>query len=312
MPTNTLDGTLTAIRSITRDYFLKDIVDSVYTSNSLLMKLKGNMESIDGGDFIRVPVQYARFSARNWYQGDESLPINNNDKIFNLIFQWKQANISISISGLNRLKNSGSAKVIDHLKSEVDIAKRDMADLFGTGLYSAGTDPKSISGARTYLSTSNTYGGVSQSTESWLQAKGDTTSTTLSLSLMQARYEAASEPPIRPNFCTTTETLFNAYMNLLTPVQRFSDSKMADAGFQNVLYRGMPVVEDSYVPSSYLIMHNLDYFNIYAHSQRPFPGEFIDWELPTNQDVMTSHFLFMGEAICKAPRYQGFFSALTG
>jgi hypothetical protein len=311
MPSNSLDSSLNAINSITRKYYFKELVDEVSTSMPLLLKLKGKMETIDGGDDIRVPVSIARFASRGWYQGDEALPVASNDKVFNLIFPWAQYNVSIPISNLNKLKNAGSAKVIDHVKSEMDMAKRDVMDAFGTGLYSAGTDAKSIYGARCFLSTSATYGGVSMATESWLQSKIDATTTVTSLAKIQERYEAASEPPIKPNFITCTETIFNSYMNLLTPIQRYTDSKLASAGFENVLFRGAPVVEDSYCPSAHMIMWNLDYFNIYSQSSRQFPGEFIDFVTPTNQDAAVAHILWMGAAICKAPRFHGALTALT-
>lgn len=126
--------------------------------------------------------------------------------------------MNILISGLDKLKNAGENRVIDHVKSETEIAEGDLKDLFGTGLYSNGsTDPKSIVGCRGYLSTTATYGGVSQSSESWLQAKVDSTTTTLSLAKMQERYEAASEPPIRPDLITCTETIFNRYWSNLGP-----------------------------------------------------------------------------------------------
>jgi len=287
MASNSLDTTLTAISSITRKYFFKELVDEITTSNPLLMKLKGRMETVDGGDDIRVPVEIAYTTNAMWYSGDETLSVSGNDQFFALIFSWKQHNVAITISELDRLKNAGSSKVVDVVKS------------------------KSISGARTFLSTSATYGGISQSTESWLQAKMDTSTTTLSLSALQTRYEAASEPPIKPNFATTTETMFNAYHALLTPIQRFTDSKTADAGYANLLFRGCPVVEDSYCPSGYWIFWNLDYVNLYSHSQRTFPGELVDFQKPINQDVAVAHLRWAGEFICKAPRFQGAFTALA-
>lgn len=168
MPNNTTDPTLTQISSITRKYFFKELTDEVSTSNPLLMKLKGSQEVVDGGDDLRVPVEFAYNTSSMWYQGAETLNVSNNDTFFALIFPWAQANVAVSIPGLDKLKNMGAAKVVDLVKAKMDNAKKSMANLFGTGVYSAGTDPKSILGARTFLSVSNTYGGVSQSSESWL------------------------------------------------------------------------------------------------------------------------------------------------
>src|SRR6266446_2450182 len=176
-PTNTLDSTLSAINSITQKYYIPKLADEVTTSNALLMNMekKGNMQTIDGGADIRQPMRYARFSARGWYQGSETLNTDYNEKKFALIFPWAQYHVSPSISRLDQIKNAGDAKVIDHVESELQAAKEDIRDAFGTGLYSSGSDPKSIIGSRVFLSTSNTYGGISQSSNSFLQAKMDTT-----------------------------------------------------------------------------------------------------------------------------------------
>lgn len=314
MPTSTLDSTLNSINSITKKYFFPKLVDQVSTSMPLIMELKkrGRLETVDGGSDLRVPVRYTRNTSRGNYSGSETLNIAYVEKKFALIFDWKQKYVSVTITGLDKLKNAGSSKVIDHVKSEMEAAEQDMMDLFGTGIYSDGsTDPEDITGARAFLSTTATYAGISQSSNSWLQAKADTSTTTLTLSTLQTRYEAAAEPPDVPNYGTTTATLFSAYMNLLQPQQRFSNTEIANAGFSNVLYRGMPLVEDSYCPSSYLILWNLKHVKLVSHKDRNFPGDFTGFKEPVNQDVSVGQILWAGEMICEQPRKQGFFSALT-
>lgn len=313
MPTNTLDSTLDAISSITRKYYVKKLVDDVNTSNACLfwMKKNGGTETIDGGTDIRVPIRYARFSARGWYSGTETLDTSYNEKKFNLIFPWAQYNISVTISGLDKLKNAGAAKVLDHVKTETEAAKEDVLDAFGTGLYSAGTDTKSIIGARVWLTTTGTYGGISATANSFMQAKMDTTTTSLSLSGMQTRYEACSEPPDTPNLITTTDTLFNSFWSLLQPQQRFTDGDMAKAGFKNLMFNGASVLEDSYCPSGYMVFWNMKHIKLYSHSDRNFPGTFEDFQKPVNQDAMVGHIYWAGQLVCEQSRKQGAFTALT-
>ena len=306
---------VTAINAVTKQLFIPKLIDNVTTSMALLMKMQkdGGMENIDGGQDIRVPTQYARFSSRGWYAGSENQNTSYNEKKTALVFDWKQYYVNISISGLDKLKNQGENKVIDHVKSEVQAAEMDIKDAFGTGLYSDGTtNTKSIVGCRGYLSTSATYGGIAQSGESWLQAKVDSTTTTLSLGKMQERYEAASEPPVRPNLITTTETIFNRYWSLLQPQQRFSDGESAQAGFKNLLFNGAVVLEDSYCPSSYMIFHNTDFMKRYSHKGRKFPGEYIDFTKVEGQDAEIASIFWMGAFVCSAPRFQGVLSAITG
>ena len=86
-PTNTQDSTLSAINSVTNKYIIPKLADEVNTSNALLlyMQKNGGMETADGGSDIRQPMRYARFSARGWYSGTETLDTSYNEKKFALI-----------------------------------------------------------------------------------------------------------------------------------------------------------------------------------------------------------------------------------
>lgn len=305
---------VTAINAITKQNFIPKLIDNVMLSNALLyqMEKKKALDSMDGGQDIRVPVRYARFNARGWYAGAESQTTSYNEKKTALVFDWKQYYVNITISGIDKLKNAGESKVIDHVRSEIEAAEQDLRDSFGTGLYSNGsTDPKSIIGCRGYLSTSATYGGISQSSESWLQAGIDSTTTTLSLAKMQERYEAVQLDNEKTDLITTTATLFNSYWSLLQPQQRFMDKDTASGGFQNLLFNGAMVLKDDYSPASHMIFHNTKYLKLISHKDRKFPGEYVDFKSFFDQDAEIAKIQWAGAFVCSGPRYQAAMTALT-
>lgn len=305
---------VSAINAITKQLFIPKLVDNVQLANGLLyyMQKNGGMESIDGGQDIRQPTRYARFSSRNWYSGAETQNTAYNEKKTALVFDWKQYYVNITISGLDKLKNSGESKVIDHVKSEVQAAEEDLKDSFGTGVYSNGTtNTKSIIGARGYLSTSATYGGISQSSESWLQAQIDSTTTTLSLAKMQERYEVSKFNNEMVDLITTTASLFTSFWSLLQPQQRFTDGDMAKAGFKNLMFNGATVLHDDYVPTSHMIFHNTKYLKLFSHKDRKFPGEYVDFRKFFDQDAEIATLQWAGAFVCSGPRYQAAMTALT-
>jgi hypothetical protein len=191
-------------------------------------------------------------------------------------------------------------------------AEEDALDSFGTGIYSAGTSSLEMDGVRIFLSTSNTYGGIAQGTYSWAQAKVDSTTTTLSLAKMQERYEAAKEGNDAPDLVTTDETEFNAFWGLLQPQQRFSDGDTAKAGFRNLMFNGAMVAEDSYCPSGFMVFWNLKKIKLVSSSSRKFPGKFVDFEMPHNQDVRVAHIRWAGNLVCEEPRKFAVMDSLTG
>lgn len=297
------------INAITKTFFIPKLVDQITTSNILLQKVP--KAKVSGGVKIRQPIWYAFNTAGGWYSGSETLDTSANEKITALEFDWKQSYQNITMSKADELKNAGESRVIEHVKTQIMIAEESMRNIFGTGMYNAGTTSNQILGLRSFIDTSKTYGGLSQSTYSWLQAQVDSSTTTLSLSAMKSLYEQCSEGPDQPNLLTMTETLFASYWGLLQPQQRYSDRASASAGFKNLLFQGAGAFEDSYCPSNHLFMLNTKYLSLKSHSERPFPGVFEPFQKFQTQDSKTAKIFWMGELICSQPRKFGKFSALT-
>lgn len=306
--------TVSAINAITKQAFIPKLQDNVMLSNAMLYFLEKNkgFENLDGGQDIRVPVRYARFSSRGWYSGSETQNTAYNEKKTALVFPWAQYYVNITISGLDKLKNAGENKVIDHVRSEVEAAEDDIRDSFGTGIYSNGTtNTKSIIGTAGYLSTSASYGGISQSTESWFQAAMDTTTTSLSLGAMQSRWEACKFNNEVPTLITTTASIFSSFWSLLQPQQRFADGDAAAAGFKNLLFNGAPVMHDDYVPANNMQFHNTKFIRLYSHKDRKFPGEYVDFRKFFDQDAEVATMQWAGAFICSGARYQAAMTGLT-
>jgi hypothetical protein len=173
------------ITAITEKKFIPKLVDNIFNSNVLLKKLKAKEKLQSGGDKVLVPLAYAQTSASGWYQGSETLDTTDNEQITSAEFEWKQLYANISITRRDELRNSGDAAIINFVKSKVQIAEKTIRDKLSTAIYNVGTDAKQIQGLRLLLSTSNTYGGIDQSTYTWWQAQVDSTTTTLTLSAMQ-------------------------------------------------------------------------------------------------------------------------------
>lgn len=144
-----------------------------------------------------------------------------------------------------------------------------------------------------------------------VQSNIDSTTTTLSLPVMQTQYNAASQAPERPNLITSTVSIFNSYWSLLQPQQRFADGDTAAAGFKNLLFNGAVVIEDRYCPSSHMVFHNTKYIRLYSHKDRKFPGEYVDFRKFFDQDAEIATIQWAGAMVCSSPRLQAALTAIT-
>lgn len=299
------------LSAITQKKFIPKLYDNIFDSNVLLQRLKKkSYEKIDGGLSIMVPLNYAQVTASGWYAGADTLSTTDNDVMTAAEYQWKQLYANISISRADELKNSGDSQILSLVKNKVKVAEKTMEDKLGTGMYSNATDPKSIVGLRQIVGTANTVGGISQTTYSWWAAQVDSTTTTLTIASMQARYNLCSVNSDKPSILPTTRTLFNSYYALLQPQQRFQDSEVGKGGFSSLMFNGAPVVADSYCPSGYMFFLNEDYLHVFVHSKEDM--RFEDFSKPINQNVKVAKIYWMGALGSSNNRLHGSLSALTG
>lgn len=302
---------LDQLNAITHKKILPRLYDNIFDSNPLLKRIlkSGQYSSIDGGTTIDVPLNYAQTDAAGWYSGAETLSTTDNENVTAARYQWTNLYTGISITDEDELKNGGAAGVLKLLASKSQIAEKTIKDKLGTGLYSDGTDTKSIVGLRDLVAADQTVGGISQATNSWWQAQVDDSTTTLTLSALNALFEDAKVDSEQPTVAMATRAIYNSYYNLLQPAQRFMDSDTAKGGFQSLMFNGIPVISDSHVPSSHLFLLNEKHLHLWYHPKRNFSLE--PWQKPLNQQVKVGRILWMGAFGSSNNRYHGKLSAIT-
>lgn len=285
--------------------------DNIFDSNPALQraKSKGWYDKLDGGTSIMVPLIYASTTASGWYSGSETLDTSDNQNISAAEYSWKQLYANIMIRRDEELKNSGDSQILELVKNKVKIAEKTMADTLGTGIYSDGSDAKAIVGLRDIVATDQTVGGIGQTANSWWQGKVDSTSTVLTIPVLQTLHTQATVDNDTPSVALTTRTLYDAYYNTLQPQQRFSDTETAKGGFSSLMFNGIPVIADSHCPASHFFFLNEKYIHLWVHSQEDMRME--PFLKPINQNVKVAKIYFMGAMGSSNNRLHAKFSALA-
>ena len=279
------------ISAITEKKFLPKAVDNIFKSIPLMNRLSKKMKKLDGGTKVLQPLNYAQASAVGWYSGAETLNNTDNEVLTAAEFEWAQIYASISITRRDELKNSGDAQKINFVKSKVQIAEKSIRDTVAVGLYNAGTDAKAIAGARAFVATSGTYGGISMSSYSWWQSNVDSTTTTLSIGALQTQWSNASINGESPTVILATTSNYDRLYALLQPQQRFMDKETGEAGFTSLMFNGVPYIADSKCPSNHVLMLNEDYLDLHVHKDENF--RFEPFQQPINQNVKVGHIFAM-------------------
>jgi hypothetical protein len=229
---------------------------------------------------------------------------------------WKLYTVPVVLSHLQLLKNGESAeRRFDLAKQKNLIAAKTAADDLGIALFSTtdlAGDPTIDSLDRAVSAGTTVYAAITRATTgdtaTWA-ANVDSTTTTLTLAAMQTLWGDCQEGDEHTTLIAATQVNFNRYWNLLTPIQRLGSELMGKAGFQSLLFNGVPVVVDSHIAANYMYFFNMNHIQLVAHKLAFFTFE--KAVMPTNQWVHIGRYYLVGNVPCYAPRYQGKFSALT-
>ena len=297
------------ISAITQIKIMPKLVDNIFRQTPLLFRLKKKEEPIDGGLKVTVPLEYAQNTSGGWYEGSETLDNTDVETITAAEFDWKNHYQSVVIRRIDELKNSGDAAILKFVSSKMKNAERSMRDRMAAGTWSAGTDAKSILGLRSFLSTSNNYGGISQTTYSWWAANVDSTSTTLGFAVMQSLWGSATIDADSPTVVLTTQALFDKYYLMLQPQQRFMDAETAKGGFRSLMFNGKPVIVDSKAPTGHMAFLNEEYLHWLPHKDENF--RFEPFAKPVNQNVKIAKIYWTGVMASSNNRMHSVATALT-
>lgn len=311
---------LTEIVSTTLRNRSGEFADNVTKKNALLQKLKekGAIIKHGGGRSIVKELDYAENGTFKYYSGYEALDTSAAEVLSAAEYNWRQAAVAVTISGLEQRQNSGTNAVIDLLASRIQNAMRTMSNKVSEGIYSDGTGSsgKQIDGLKAVVAddpTSGTVGGINAANYSFWRnyASSAATSAGNILSRMNLAYNSITRGADQPDIIVGDSTLFGHFEASLQTNQRFSDSKTAEAGFLTYRYKGADVVLDDAagISTTHNRMYflNTDYLFFDVHQDAYMTP--LDGVRPVNQDAMVFPIIFMGNLTCSNRELQAVITA---
>jgi hypothetical protein len=305
------------ILSTTLANHMPKLIDNVFSARPLVYFLKqaGQVRTISGGSKIVLPLLYGQNSTAASYSAYDTITITPQTGITAAEYNWKQYAATIAISGIEEAQNQSEEQIIDLLEAKTFQAEETITEKFDQMFITSdgtGNSGKDWLGLAKLVkdSASTNIGGIDQTTDTWwAPGHKNTTAGALTLAQMRTAYNTVSVGNDQPNMILTTRTLFEKYEDLLQPQERFMDSKTADGGFQNLLFKGAPIVYDNYVATGDMFFLNTKYLRLVGHSDNWFkPTPFVR---PNNQDARYAQILCYGELTISNRARQGVLTAKT-
>jgi hypothetical protein len=304
-----------ALLSTTLANYRDQLTDNVFTARPLTYFLqdKGRIRMLNGGTKIVEPLIYGQNSTVASYAGYDSLSLSPQAGITAAEYDWKQYAASISISGIEEAKNNGEQEIINLLEAKIMQAEESLREGFNQMFFADGTgnSGKDWNGLGNIVEASGTVGGINRGTagnEYW-RSYEENTAGALTLAQMATAYNTVSVGNDHPDLVLTSQTLFEKYEALLQPQLRYTDTKTADAGFQNLLFKAAPVVYDTGCTAGVMYFLNSKYLTLVGHSGKWFSQT--AFVRPENMDASYALIMCYGNLTCRNAKKQGKLTAKT-
>ena len=304
------------ILSTTLKNYIPKLTDNIFSARPLFYALTNGqtIRRISGGAKIVVPIIYGTNSTAASYEGSDTIATTAQTGISAAEYDWKQYAVTITINGIEEGKNNGEAEIIDLLEGKIMQAEETVIENMNTMFWGDGTgnSNKDWIGLDLIVTKPNTaLGGIdpTDSGNSWWASTETDEGGALALVTMANTYNTVSVGNDQPTILIGTQAVYESYEALLQPQLRYSDANTADAGFQNLLYKGAPVTFDGACTSGELMFLNTKYLRLVAHSDVWFkPTPFVR---PTNQDARYAQILSYGNLTCSNRARQGYMHGIT-
>lgn len=296
-----------SITAIARKHYIPNLVDNIYESSALLTMLREDGMVIEGGTKIVQPVTYAKNTARGGYVGMEPHDVSEPETRTAAQYDYGDYYVSLVVSGKDERQVNGDNAVISLMNAKFQEAEMSMKDQLANDLFTGSTY---IVGLNTAIGT-GTYGGIAGGTYTWWQSGVDETAHTATNmkdssnasyihTLFRTAWDACKHLGEKPNLIVTSQTVYDIYEQTLQVNARYPKTArgefLADAGFDVLEFRGIPLVVDDFCASgtnSACYFLNTKFMPFYFHPMNNF--RMTPWKVPTNADGRIAQLYFSGQ-----------------
>jgi hypothetical protein len=303
----------TQIQSITQEYIEPHLQDNIFDKTAVLNRLRNKMDkSQDGGEYIKVPILYAKKTSTGRYSSWGTLETAVNDSVNAVTYNWAHAYASMGISRTDELVNSGKSAIVKLITAEAKAAELTLADELTDDLFATSAVTNGIAGFPLMCHTTTDYGGISSSDFSGWAASRDTTSTVMTLGAIQGKFGDVSDGNEVPTLMISNQDMFDKYWQLLEVKPEFRVQKNNYIGLK---FNAADWVVDkgsngsgSGTEDNYLYFLNENFIKLYVHPKDNFKvGQ---WQKPINQEGRIARVTWTGQLSTNNRRRHGIMTAI--
>lgn len=288
MAINTITQFLDNLYTTTWQNRMEGVADNVFNATPFWfwLKDKGKLKAQRGGRFIEENLEYASNNNIAWLDKGSTVTLNDYEFLTIAQYQWRYLSASIVRFGTDDQKNVGKAKILSLVNSKLDNTEQSLITEFetrlvgGSGAITANTTTAQAAAfdgltclvandpaGSTFGGNGVAVGGIDSSTSNgqygwWRNQTINMTGVSFATSgvakmrlmlnnCMNNRRED------RPDILLSDQRTYENYEGSVLTYYRTMNRKLADVGFENQTFKGIPMVwtpaitgEDSATPAA--------------------------------------------------------------
>jgi hypothetical protein len=304
--------------TVSTQFFDKTITQQVYEKCPFYVKLKsiGNV-STNGGNQIQWPIRYKKLDKANWVGARDQVAYTQKETRTAAVLDWKYLYGNAMISWDERVQNTGRPQIVNLLRDKTEELREDMADTFGTALWSHSAGSDQISSMYDIVDTGDTYAGIAVAdAAAWAAGFEDSTTTEMTLYGNQSISEAMNSCTFgndKPDCIFTTRNLWSKFESLIEPQKRYYNTQtaMAKAGFTSIAFHNAEVVSDVYLTEEDMYLVDSSKFKLRYHPKYNMTvGKWQSMEQAGYPYAMVKNVAWVGNLQCTMRQTSGRYDAL--
>ena len=243
---------------------MKDtLVDNIFSATPFWYWLrdKGKMKTEQGGRFLTEPIVFDKSDNVKWTGKGGTMPMNDKQILTLAKYDWRYLAGSIVRFGVDDQQNRGKNEILSFMNAKLEnlklalITELEIRLFGGSGATSAGTtteDYPAFDGLQTLVAddptASASVGGIPQDTNTWWRNQSVDMNTlsfaTFGVSKMRTMLNNCmnNQKMDQPDILISDQSSYEFYEDVVLSHFRTQNLKLADAGFQNQVFKGIPWV----------------------------------------------------------------------
>lgn len=262
------------------------------------MREKGRVEHISGHRRIEIDLEYGSNETIRWLNKGGTVPMQDNELLTKAYEDWKYVAVSVMRWMTEDQQNRAKAQIINLVSTKLNTAERSLYEDMERVCFADGTGADEPNGLQNLISATPTTGivhGINRATagNEWWRNQQKTSTGAAAVYLVSDMRTCLndiikySRSEIKDIFMVTDQTSFELYEDVMLEMKVLQNTKLADAGFDTIQYRGRPIMWMPSAPAGNMYFINPNYLKLvcdesYFMEMTDFSGQskpaLINWD----------------------------------